>query len=114
MFFADKTKTTTKRYRIAIQRIAGLACLEGAKYLHDHKNFTFCFASRRNFCRACQNPGEVSCSGTPNARHTEPPPQVVQKNTNYVPLQTREHAWAGMSGTLRFGGARGAFYVPRR
>ena len=35
------------------------------------------------------------------------------KNT-YVPLQTREHAWAGISGTLHFGGARGAFYVPRR
>ena len=33
---------------------------------------------------------------------------------NYVPLQTREHAWAGMSGMLRFGGARGALYVPRR
>jgi len=36
------------------------------------------------------------------------------KKHNYVPLQTIEHAWAGMSGTLRFGGARGAFYVPRR
>ena len=37
-----------------------------------------------------------------------------QQQTNYVPLQTREHAWAGMSGMLHFGGARGAFYVPRR
>ena len=37
-----------------------------------------------------------------------------QKKTTYVPLQTREHAWAGMSGMLHFGGARGAFYVPRR
>jgi len=24
-------------YRIAIQRTAGSACLEGAKYIHDHK-----------------------------------------------------------------------------
>lgn len=31
------------------------------------------------------------------------------KPTLYVPLQTREHAWAGMSGMLHFGGARGAF-----
>jgi len=38
----------------------------------------------------------------------------INTNTHYVPLQTREHAWAGMSGMLRFGGARGAFYVPRR
>ncbi len=37
-----------------------------------------------------------------------------KKKFTYVPLQTREHAWAGMSGMLRFGGARGAFYVPRR
>jgi hypothetical protein len=35
-------------------------------------------------------------------------------SSTYVPLQTREHAWAGMSGMLRFGGARGALYVPRR
>jgi len=39
---------------------------------------------------------------------------IDKKKFTYVPLQTREHAWAGMSGTLRFGGARGAFYVPRR
>jgi hypothetical protein len=37
-----------------------------------------------------------------------------QTLSTYVPLQTIEHAWAGMSGTLRFGGARGALYVPRR
>jgi len=40
--------------------------------------------------------------------------QVGKQKNTYVPLQTREHAWAGMSGTLHFGGARGAFYVPRR
>jgi hypothetical protein len=35
-----QTQTHKKTfYRIAIQRIAGLACLEGAKYLHDHKTF---------------------------------------------------------------------------
>lgn len=33
----------------------------------------------------------------------------TQTNHIYVPLQTREHAWAGMSGMLHFGGARGAF-----
>lgn len=31
------------------------------------------------------------------------------KTLTYVPLQTREHAWAGMSGMLRDCGARGAF-----
>ena len=39
---------------------------------------------------------------------------LEHKKLYYVPLQTREHAWAGMSGTLFFGGARGALYVPRR
>jgi hypothetical protein len=30
-----------------------------------------------------------------------------QKNTNNVPLQTREHAWAGISGTPRTAGLEG-------
>lgn len=33
----------------------------------------------------------------------------IEQTHTYVPLQTREHAWAGMSGMPHFGGARGAF-----
>jgi len=29
------------------------------------------------------------------------------KKTHYVPLQTREHAWAGMSGMLHYVGLEG-------
>lgn len=142
-FCKQKTKKTF--YRIAIQRTAGLACLEGAKYLHDHKTFLhrlqnlhrfFCgffilfFPRRRRGGAEKINPEERSVCVRYTKRawyRTLPAPKHLflfggaiptlnqQQNTqHYVPLQTREHAWAGMSGTLRFGGARGAFYVPRR
>lgn len=53
--------------------------------------------------------------GEAGGKHTRTGSLVsTKKQTTYVPLQTIEHAWAGMSGMLRFGGARGAFYVPRR
>jgi len=55
-----------------------------------------------------------SVAGPEESTPERVPLERNQKQTTYVPLQTREHAWAGMSGMLRFGGARGAFYVPRR
>ena len=36
-------------------------------------------------------------------------PWLEQKTLNYVPLQTREHAWAGISGMLRASDSGGAF-----
>lgn len=68
--FLQTTKNMNKRfYRIAIQRIAGLACLEGAKYLHDHKTFYTHNVCRIYTRRACAQGRFVF--GTPNANGTE-------------------------------------------
>lgn len=44
---------------------------------------------------------------TPNVRDGTSTIGTTQKNTNNVPLQTREHAWAGISGTPRTAGLEG-------
>lgn len=98
--------------RIAIQETVGTAHLEGAKYLQDHKRLHT--KSKITQTRLRNMEPRVSHPSTHSHGRRCAVEEQKTTNTHYVPLQTREHAWAGMSGMLRFGGARGAFYVPRR
>jgi len=62
---------------------------------YDHKT---CFQ---------QKSWPLDADRTPNVRDGTSHRDNPTKNTNNVPLQTREHAWAGISGTPRTAGLEG-------
>ena len=93
---ADTAHSKSNPNRIAFQTIADNVGLGGAKYNLNSQEFTpflnRTFALRASFATTFQQ----------------------KPKKTYVPLQTREHAWAGISGIASvIRGWRG-IYVPRR
>jgi hypothetical protein len=118
-----KTRCPTTQTKIEVSRKVRLAAVFASKVKNIHNStiespFKILQALLVSVAPSISNDHKtLNLHFTPTLTH---PKRTVRKfektttTTKYVPLQTREHAWAGMSGMLHICGARGAHYVPRR